>query len=499
MGSCWLLRGGLAYPVVMGSSLVVRGSCVGPLLALAWVVACRVEGSTEPPGGTEAMEPHPVPSRPEAVTADAEPAATQPAASVPAPVHAFAWGNTTGDWNSAVAVAASGWVLSAGGGMLRVHASDDGRVLESARVCYPANNGLALLSETRGVVVCKSGEIKALTLPGLKHETVATVGGDGVSLVGWGGGLLATGDRKSEVHVLDTATWKENDAFTVPHEIEGVAVAPDGRWVAVGDREGGTSIREQASKSTRELVRTDRRPTAMAAAPDGGRLFVQDGSFEARIYDVASGAVIESYECGSWLTGARWLGPDTIAATGSDGFVLYTKGAAKARALLDPDAARHASYEWLGASPDGEIVCGGDRGGRVSCFSTQPMPASTYEPAPVVAGAPDPGKAAGAEAEAAPLLEGTIVSHEGKRLEVTATSATLPAVGTKGSLSRRFERTLGRMTMSGWMGIAKVEVMKVSGPKVVLKILEETSNVKINGRKQDQFARGFEVKLEPSE
>ncbi|MEM7153559.1 MAG: WD40 repeat domain-containing protein [Myxococcota bacterium] len=468
--------------------------------------ACRTSGApapTSPPEPDVAAAPRPDDSGPAAEpTAAAE---TPPAAKVeeaveappPRPTFAFAWGQDTDDWNNAIAVAPSGWVLSAGRNNLRVLASDDGRILQSARTCYVADNGLRIVSDTEGLILCGSGEIRTLEFPTLAQKVVGKVGSRDIEVVGWGRSLVALGSRKGAVHIVDTKTLKEVDSFTVPDEVEGVAVAPDDRWVAAGEEEGGTFIHDMATKATRELVRTDRRPTAMAASPDGTRLFVQDGSFEARIYDVGSGEVVGTHGCGSWLTGATWLAPDLIAATGSDGFVLYSAGEKEGKSLDDPKAEKYRTGEWLGASADNTIACAGDRDGRISCFSTAAMPASTYVPA--VAEAGDDPAAGGDPAAVGPLLEGTIESRKGKTVRVRASSDARPAVGTKGSMSRHFERQMGRMTMSGWMGIATVEVTKVSGKTVTLKILEETSNVVINGRKQNQFKKGFQVKVEPGE
>lgn len=459
---------------------------------------CRPDAGTAVPEGPPAAawtvdEPTP--------TTPTEPPPGEPGEPAePPPVYRFAWGHTTGDWNAAVAVAPAGWVVSASGRTLRVHASDDGRVLETARICSLADNGVAITSDTEGIVVCDDGEIRALAFPGLAQRPVAKIGGE-LEVVGWGGGLVAAGARNGRVYVVDTRTWTALEGFSVPHEVEGVAVAPDGRWVAAGDDEGDTVVWDVATKTMRTLASTDRRPTAMAASPDGTRLFVQDGSFEARVYALSDATIVAAHECGSWLTGARWLSPELVAATGSNGMVLYATGRPEGQPLVDPDAERHASYEWLGASPDGAIVCGGDRDGRISCFSTASMPASTYAPAPAVAEHTGParGDAGGGEpaAAAGPLLQGSIASRKGKRLTITPAGAELPAVGTKGELSRRFERQLGRMTMSGWMSIATVEVTRASPTAVELQILEETANVTVNGRKQNQFKAGFEVKLEP--
>ena len=375
-------------------------------------------------------------------------------------------------------------------------ASDDGRILQSARSCYAADNGLRVVSETKGLLVCGNGEIRSLEFPTLAQKVVGKID-ERIEVVGWGTNLVALGSDKGTVHVVDTESLKTVDSFTMPHDAEGVAVALDDSWVAGGDEEGGTFIHDVATKATRELVRTDRRPTAMSASPDGTRLFVQDGSFEARIYDIGSGEVVGSHECGSWLTGSQWLAPDLIAATGSDGFVLYSAGERDGKKLTDPNADKYNTGEWLGVSANKAAICAGDRDGRISCFSTEAMPASTYEPAAAAPGE-DPS-AGGDPAAVGPLLEGVIESRKGKVVRVRASSDARPAVGTTGSMSRHFERKMGRMTMTGWMGIAKVKVTKVSGKIVTLKILEETSNVVINGRKQNQFKKGFVVKVEPGE
>lgn len=470
-------------------------------LGLLLLGACRSAGTDAP------LEPPTEPNaegdespRVDAALADSAATTTDNAPEV----YRLGWGVATGEWNSAVAVAPAGWVVSGGSRRLSVHASDDGRQLEATQTCSIADNGVAVFSDTAGALVCSDGEIRALTFPGLASIAVADLGSR-IETVGWSAGHLVAGDNKGLVTVLDVRTWKTIDSFTMAEEIESAAIAPDGSWAAAGDNSGVIVVRDLGAKTSRELAKGSSRPTAMQASPDGKHVFVENGSFEARVYDVGSGAVTDAFKAGSWLSGARWLSPDLIAATGSDGVLLYPKGAAKGERLVDPSAREYRTGEWLGASVDGSTVCAGDRDGWLSCFSTRPMPASTYEPAPIVAQADTApadvgGAPAAAEEPSAPTVEflGVIKSRKGKVLRVGTSGGALPAVGTKGSLSRKFERTMGRMTMSGWMGIAEVKVTAVKGDVIELKILKETANVVINGRKQKQFKSGFEVRLEPS-
>lgn len=435
-------------------------------------------------------------------TPEAEPSAEEPPAELG--THEFVWGNSEGEWNSGVAIAPSGWVLAAGHRKISVHASDDGRVLESAEPCSVADNGVWLASDERGAIACRDGQVVELVLPGLGLRGVGNVGGT-IEEVAWSKGVAAFGRDDGQVVVVDTTAWKPMAQFSVPGEVEAVAISRDGQQIAASVDEQGIFVFSRGRDGgTTQLTKDDTRPDALAFSPDGTLLIAQDGSFEARVYEVATGKIVDLHKCGSWLTGAVWLDDTTVAVSGSDGFLVYRHGERNGEPLVDPEAREYRTGVWLDATPDGATVCGGDRDGRLSCFSTGPMPASTYKPAPPpakTATAPLDGppreKADPPSSPATESVYGTIKGRKGKNVRVEVTKAmVLPDTGVTGTLSRKFERKLGRMSMEGWMEIARVKVVAVKGKTVTLQILEETANVVINGKKQQQFKSGFEVHFE---
>jgi uncharacterized protein len=71
----------------------------------------------------------------------------------------------------------------------------------------------------------------------------------------------------------------------------------------------------------------------------------------------------------------------------------------------------------------------------------------------------------------------------------------VPKVGEKGDLSKSFENSFGRGTVSGWLVIGAVEVVAVKGKTVTFKVLEEKSSMTINGEKKNHFEKGKTVKF----
>jgi hypothetical protein len=408
-----------------------------------------------------------------------------------ASAYELAWTADSDGWNQAIAVSAAGWVVSVGGGMVSVHASDDGRVLESARICHGVQDGFALVDQREGILVC-SEEIVEVSFPGLSSKRAVALNFR-AKVAGFGGDHVAVADREGRVEVYRMTDHVRVDAFEIGASVEGLAVSPDASVVAVGGDDDQLYVRR--GKKTEKLSASDgSRPTALSFSPDGKRIFAHNASFEARIHDVSDGAVIGGHSTGSWLRASTWIDDRLIAATGSDGFVIYQVGNQKPRPLLY--GPQHPTAEGIGASPDGTIGCAGDRDGRIACHSARPMPNSSYRPA---ASAKDgPGHSGGAPTAATPSAEskGHIVAHKGDRLTLSHEGGSLPADGSTGTLSRRFQRQLGKMRVSGWMSIAEVEVISAKGNNILLRILRENADVRLKGQKQDQFRKGFETKLE---
>lgn len=95
-------------------------------------------------------------------------------------------------------------------------------------------------------------------------------------------------------------------------------------------------------------------------------------------------------------------------------------------------------------------------------------------------------------------LEGTIIARKGKIVTIhpTTFTGTDPQNGTLADMSKYFEEKMGSMSMSGWLGVAKVEFIPTTHQNKDIKILEEKSEITVNGEKVDHFKVGKRVKLE---
>ena len=71
---------------------------------------------------------------------------------------------------------------------------------------------------------------------------------------------------------------------------------------------------------------------------------------------------------------------------------------------------------------------------------------------------------------------------------------TAPDKGATATLSKHFETRLGSLQTSGWLEIARVTV-EASGAALRLKVVEEKSKMKVNGKPVNHFKPGTKVKL----
>jgi hypothetical protein len=91
---------------------------------------------------------------------------------------------------------------------------------------------------------------------------------------------------------------------------------------------------------------------------------------------------------------------------------------------------------------------------------------------------------------------GEIGSKKGKIIKVYITELyTLPAVGTTCTLSKYFEEEILGMNTHGYIDIAEVEVIDNSDNIVTCKILEELTNIRVNGKKENLFKTGLIVRF----
>lgn len=95
-------------------------------------------------------------------------------------------------------------------------------------------------------------------------------------------------------------------------------------------------------------------------------------------------------------------------------------------------------------------------------------------------------------------LEGRILSHKGNVVEIIPTSFSGAdyQTGTIADMSKHFEEKMGNMTMQGWLVVGKVEFIPTARQNLEVKILEEKSEILVNGEKVDHFKPGKTVKLE---
>jgi|GEM_PF-5554837 len=409
------------------------------------------------------------------------------------PAFQKAWVSQTGDWNKGVAVAPSGDVVSLASARLRVHARDTGQVLDSIPVGYVLKNAWAFVGSS--VVLVGEDQILEVALPGgakrnlVKLDTRAKAGC--VSSFG-----AAVASEKGSVQVFSAKDWKLFDAFEAGGPVEGLALGSDGK-TAVDLSDGTVLIRDPVTQKTATLFKREGTgSTAVALSSDGKRLFAPSGTFKACLWDLSKGTLLAEYRTGSWLTAARFLSANVVAAAGSDGLVLYEKPGEPSQNLAYSPGRFAPSVEGLAVSADGTVICSGDRDGIIACFSKGSLKPSEYKP--LVATAQGPAAAGQATPPAKEVeLTGALVSRSGQAVSVKLDQGPAPAAGTRGLLYKHFEKEIAGFKTSGWLEIAAVEIKKTSGPFLELTILEKRSVMTVNGKEVDHFTPGVAVKLEP--
>ncbi len=93
-------------------------------------------------------------------------------------------------------------------------------------------------------------------------------------------------------------------------------------------------------------------------------------------------------------------------------------------------------------------------------------------------------------------MQGIVKSHKGKKLELQVVKGQFPPANTVCEMSKQFEEKLGKMTMSGWLGVAKVKVISGNENTLKLEIIEEKSEITVNDEKVDHFKLGKMMKLD---
>lgn len=97
-------------------------------------------------------------------------------------------------------------------------------------------------------------------------------------------------------------------------------------------------------------------------------------------------------------------------------------------------------------------------------------------------------------------LTGTITAVKGKIISIKSESEEISfAKGDSCSVSKDIsgnKNPFGINISSGWMGVGKAVVTGIAKNMITIKIVKETSNIVINGKKQEHFVSGKRVKLE---
>jgi len=401
------------------------------------------------------------------------------------------WSIDSLGWNKAILFHPEGDVLVFEKGRLLVLARDTGKILDELPTCDLVSDGAFWLRDARIALVCEDG-VNVLHLSSRKLEAVLPLG-QGPDAGHMAGGVLALAGGK-RVLLVDTSSWKTVETFDFPHAVRDVAVSPDGTQIAVAthDRssmEGkGSLLLVERGGAQRELHGEPAH--AVAFSSDGQTLFAGASGFDGFFIDVASGEKQSRVRTGSWLTTAAFLTPELVAATGSDGLVLYNRGGGPAPTVLARDTA-------VGMAAETDRVCIGTRRGVVQCFSREPLEPSRYvavhetrEPR----AAPEPKLTGGVFGTGSRQL-GTIASVSGDRVVLKA-SDNFPPVGSTGKLWKQTSKKLGASEIEFWLDIARVKILESGAGAVTLQVLEEKSVLTVNGRKQSHFTEGAKTKLE---
>lgn len=462
----------------------------------AWLLACGgsqqqatveepIEESTQPP-----LQQIEAPEEPEAEPPPPEPEPVDNSIGGYLPI----WkAQDPGRWNHAVAFGPSGDVVSLSSHDLTVFARHSGAQLDHARVCGDiALRGNSLFFHNGKAIVVCSDAIQEVVLPGFARterlKLPWTEMSNEASACGAGPKRLAVGNRQGEVIEIDLQTFKTVAQHKVPggSEVTGLAYDPSGTKLAVAIDEQPGKVVLLKGKAFFSVPNVARDGRALAFSPSGELFFARTRSFQAGIVNLSTGLLLREHRISSWLTTARFVEERLVAATGAHGTALFEPEAEKALSLSEQTG------EGLGVSPDGKMLCSGDRGGEVSCWSKGPIEPSTYQAVTKIT----PG--AGSEGTVATQKSsyvGKVIARKGKNVSLKLEGSNLPSVGSEGSLLKFFQKKLGPFSTRGWLNVAGVKVKSAKGSKVRVRILEERSKIVVNGKRVNHFKKGTAIKL----
>jgi len=238
-----------------------------------------------------------------------------------------------GDGITAMSLSPDGQTVAAGSSDGAVWFLDAQTLGTTARIEYPGHgpiNGLAFMPDGRRLVTWGRGETASIVV-----WDIVSRAPDGPAFgqiwPGSAGGLLADGGtllvaQHGENGTATTAVaWSmeartPSTAYDLPSgNVDGLAVAPDGRRVALGTV-GGTLVVELATGVTHE-VRNARHPSALS--PDGRTLLTAEGG-DVVVWDVDSGRREgEARRHAGDVHGTAWSADGrAFASVGSDGLIV---------------------------------------------------------------------------------------------------------------------------------------------------------------------------------
>jgi len=314
------------------------------------------------------------------------PSGSKPAGPKP---YRFAWVSPKHERNNAVAIAPWGDVLANNGSELRIYARHNGSVLEKADGCGGLNGALEFVDAKIALLVCERS-IRELRFPGMVSRSVVSIGDpfdDGIRHAAICSTAVATANRKNHVTVYSRGSWTKIFEADIDNDVESLALSPDGTLLAIGTEEGGLAIYDiNRGRSVAATPAGKRRVTALSFSPDGTEVFGAIGQHGPAAVNTKTGKVLRQYAKGRWLSTTRYVTRQLVVGAGYDGLSLFPAGSGKTQVMPLPEEG--STMEGVNASADGSMICGGDRSGRVACFSNRPLKPTGYQGAPELVGKP---------------------------------------------------------------------------------------------------------------